>query len=153
MNELVTQREKIGPMSISAIGKVRALEAITSTMEQADITTWHTLHGGMYSRTIKIPAGVLLTGVLIQVPTILIVSGDVNVFANDQEVRITGYSVIPASANRKQAFFAHADTELTMVFTTDASTIEAAEDEFTDEASLLMSRHDNATNHFNLTGE
>lgn len=153
MNELITQSVKIGTMSDYAIDRVRALEEITSAMDQAEITTWHVLHSGMYSRTIKIPGGVLLTGVLVKVPTILVVNGDVAVYANEQEVRVTGYAAIPASANRKQAFYAHADTWLTMVFSTSATTVQEAEDEFTNEAHALMSRHEDAINYFNLTGE
>ena len=84
MNELITQSVKIGTMSDYAIDRVRALEEITSAMDQAEITTWHVLHSGMYSRTIKIPEGVLLTGALVKVPTILVVNGDVAVYANEQ---------------------------------------------------------------------
>ena len=153
MSDLVSQADMIRSMSLEAIDRVRAFEDITAQMEQADIVTWHVLHGGMYSRTIEIPAGVVLTGALVKVPTTLVVNGDVSVFANDREVRITGHAVIPASANRKQAFIAHDNTWLTMTFKTDASTIEAAEDEFTEEADRLMSRHEMATNHINITGE
>lgn len=153
MSDLTSQADMIRSMSAAAIGKVRALEEVTAEMEQAEITTWHVLHGGMYSRTIEIPAGVLLTGALVKVPTVLMVSGDVSVYANDQEVRITGHAVIPASANRKQAFIAYENTWLTMTFKTDARTVEDAENEFTEEADRLMSRHEMATNHINITGE
>lgn len=153
MNQLVANNEKIGSMSMQAIEKVRVLEGITGQMEQADITTWHVLHGGMYSRTIEIKAGVVLTGALVRVPTVLVISGDVSFLADDQEVRVKGYAVIPASPNRKQAFIAHEDTWLTMSFTTQATTVEDAENEFTEEADRLMSRHGSATNHINITGE
>ena len=153
MSDLISQADMIRSMSFEAIERVRALEEITAQMEQAEITTWHVLHGGVYSRTIEIKAGVVLTGALVKIPTVLVVSGDVSVFANDQEVRVTGYSVLPASPNRKQAFIAHEDTWLTMTFRTDASTVEDAENEFTEEADRLMSRHDQATNYINITGE
>ena len=153
MSDLISQADMIRSMSNEAIEKVRALEEITGQMDQAEITTWHILHGGIYSRTIEIKAGVILTGALVKVPTVLVVSGDISVFANDHEIRVKGYSVLPASPNRKQAFIAHEDTWLTMTFKTDASTVEEAEDEFTEEAHRLMSRHDQATNHINITGE
>ncbi len=153
MSDLTSQADMIKSMSVAAIERVRALEEITGQMEQADIETWHVLHGGMYSRTIEIPAGVVLTGALVKVPTVLVVNGDVSVFANDQEVRITGHAVIPASANRKQAFIAHENTWLTMTFKTNASCVLDAENEFTEEADRLMSRHEMATNHINITGE
>jgi hypothetical protein len=40
-----------------------------------------------------------------------------------------------------------------MTFKTDARTVEEAENEFTEEADRLMSRHEAATNHINITGE
>lgn len=153
MSDLISQADMIRSMSVEAIDKVRALEDITGEMAQADISTWHVLHGGMYSRTIEIKAGVILTGALVRVPTVLVISGDVSFFADDREVRVKGYAVIPASPNRKQAFIAHEDTWLTMSFTTQATTVEDAENEFTEEADRLMSRHGSATNHINITGE
>lgn len=153
MNELAIHNAKIQPMSDTAIGKVYALEKVTSLMEQADIETHHVLHGGVYARTIKIPGGVVLTGVLVKIPTTLVINGDVTVYANEEEIRVIGYQVIPASAHRKQAFITHSDTLLTMVFPTSAATIEEAEDEFTEEAALLMSRGSNAKNFINITGE
>ena len=153
MNQVIALNNRIGSMSIEAFDKVRALESITEAMEQADIVTWHILHGGMYTRTIEIPSGVVLTGALVKVPTVLVVNGDVSIYANDQEIRVTGHAALPASPNRKQAFVSHADTWLTMTFKTDARTVEEAEDEFTEEADRLMSRHEAATNHINITGE
>lgn len=153
MNELAVHTAKIQPMSDTAIGKVYALERVTGLMEQADIETHHVLHGRMYARTIKIPGGVVLTGALVRIPTTLVINGDVTVYADNDEIRVTGYQVIPASAHRKQAFITHSDTFVTMVFATTAATIEEAEDEFTEEASLLMSRNLDAKNFINITGE
>jgi formylmethanofuran dehydrogenase subunit D len=89
----------------------------------------------------------------VKIPTTLVINGDVTVYANEDEIRVTGYQFIPASAHRKQAFSTHSDTLLTMVFPTNAATIEEAEDEFTEEAALLMSRGSDAKNFINITGE
>lgn len=153
MNEIALPDARILPMAPAAIERVRDLELITKTMQQEDIVTWHVLHGGVYSRTIKINQGTLLTGALVKVPTTLTINGDVMLYANDQSIRLTGYHVVPASAHRKQAFMAIEDTMLTMAFRTDAKSIEEAEDEFTDEAGQLMSRAEGATNFINITGE
>ena len=45
-----------------------------------------------------------------------------------------------ARAGRKQIFVTRKPTVITMIFRTDAQTVEQAEAEFTDEAELLMSR-------------
>lgn len=122
-------------------------------LPQVDIPTDHVIHGGMYARTIFIPAGVVLTGVLIRVPTMLIFNGHATVNAGDEPVTLTGYHVLAASAGRRQAFLAHGDTWLTMIFATKAATVAEAEDEFTNEAHLLLSRNADAQNQVTITGE
>ena len=145
-------RSAIAPMTPEAIDKVRQLEARTAELEQVDIPTDHVLHGGMYARTIKIPAGVLLTGAHIKRATMLVISGHVTVFIGAGTIEITGYQVLPASAGRKQAFLAHADTFVTMLFPSEAASVEAAEHEFTDEADRLLSRRQ-ACESITITGE
>lgn len=151
MNELVAISPSLPAMSINAIAKVAQLEAISLTMPQVDIETRHVLHGGMYARSIMIPADTILTGALIKIPTILIISGDITVFIGDETLELHGYNVLPASAGRKQAFVAHTDTEMTMLFPCDAKTVEEAEKMFTDDADSLMSRH--MKNQIIITGE
>ena len=145
-------RLAIAPMTPEAIDKVRQLEARTAELEQVEIPTDHVLHGGMYARTIRIPAGVLLTGAHIKRATMLVISGHVTVFIGAGTIEITGYQVLPASAGRKQAFLAHADTFVTMLFPSEAASIEAAENEFTDEADRLLSRRQ-ACESITITGE
>lgn len=140
MTDLAVADTRIAPMTPDDIQLVRDLETLTEQMPQVDIETHHVLHAGMYARTIRIPAGVVLTGALIEVDTVLIIHGDTDVYIGDRSVRLTGYHVLQASQGRKQAFYAHADTHVTMVFPTQASTVEQAENEFTNEADRLLSR-------------
>jgi hypothetical protein len=133
---------QIAAMSGESIDQVRRLESALLSGPLVEIPTSHALHAGMYARTVHIPAGVVLTGALIKLATVLIVSGDVSVFIGGETLRLSGYHVIPASAGRKQAFIAHADTHLTMLFPSQATTVEQAESEFTDESDLLLSRQD-----------
>lgn len=137
--------------SNEALAKIRALERLNLQLPQTPITTHHLIHAGMYARTITIPAGVVLTGALIKRATILIVNGEATVATGEDSKRLVGYHVLAASAHRKQAFLAHTDTQLTMLFPTNAKDVSTAEAEFTDEADLLFSRHgENVTN---ITGE
>ncbi len=153
MNQLVTP-PAIPAMSPQAIANVAALEEIALALPQVPIHTTHVLHAGLYSRTIRIPAGVVLTGALIKIPTMVIVSGDCIVSSGEaQGLRITGAAVLPASAGRKQVFAAYEETSVTMIFATSAKTIEQAEAEFTDDAELLFSRRDPDTNTIIITGE
>ena len=146
MNALTTKKIQLPAMGANSIEKVYELESLAMALPQAEIATHHALHAGMYARTIMIPAGVILTGALIKIDTILIVSGHVHIFTGNETIEIEGYSILTASAGRKQVFTAVTDTYLTMLFKTEAKTYTKAEDEFTDEAHLLMSRHANAIN-------
>ena len=131
------------------INRVYELEKLSMLLPQVGIATDHLIHAGMYARTIVIPKDVILTGALIKVATILIINGDVNV----NGTRFTGYNVLAANKNRKQAFHALEDTSLTMIFRTDVDNVADAEEEFTEEASLLISRKDDSINHILITGE
>lgn len=100
----------------------------------------HILHGGMYARTCRVPAGQAFTSVLIKIPTIIAVNGDCCVCAGDGWHSLSGYNVLPASAHRIQAYVTLGDTEITMFFPSNAETVEQAEAEFTDEWADLLSR-------------
>jgi hypothetical protein len=139
MPELSLPRPRIAPMSEQAIDTVRRLERLAREMPQVGIVTDHMLHAGLYSRTICIPAGVMITGALIKVATLLIVQGDVIVYADGGPMHLNGYNIVPADAGRKQAFLATTDVHMTAIFPTEARTVEAAEREFTDETELLGS--------------
>lgn len=153
MRDIATTKDAISEMSDGAIETVRKLEKLTSAMPQTKIATTHTFHAGMYARTVMVPAGVLITGTLVKIPTLLIVSGHTIMYVDGQPKEIETHAVLAASKRRKQAFVALTDTYLTMIFPTEAKTVEEAELEFTDEIDLLMSRHDDALNSVILTEE
>lgn len=143
----------IAPMSAGQIDNVAAFEQRVLACPQVAIHTHHVLHAGMYSRTILLPADVYLTGALVKVPTLLLISGDVLVWRGADSLHITGTVVLPASAWRKQAFRTYQDTTVTMVFPTNAATVEQAEAEFTDDTDMLASRRDPELNTIVITGE
>lgn len=140
MNEPAAPRLHIAPMSATTIERVRELESLVATLPQLAIPTGHAFHAGVYARTVMVPAGAVITGVLIKIPTLLIVNGDAVLHTECGPVEVDGYNVIPAAAGRKQALVAISDTHLTMIFATAARDIDAAEREFTDETDMLMSR-------------
>lgn len=152
MNELATKPRKIAPMTWPEIGKVREFEKVVLSLPQVEIPTKQLLHAGMYARTMFVAAGVTVIGAFMRCATILIVSGDMLVYIGEETIELNGYNVISASANRKQAGYAITDTYVTMLFPTKAETIEEAEEEFTDEADKLMSRH-GGNNDKVVTGE
>lgn len=154
MNSLAAPASHIPAMTPAAIDRAQRLTEASLALPQVEIETQHVLHAGMYARTIRIPAGVLLTGVVIKVPTVLVFDGHCTVYVGDDKtVELAGYHVLPAEAGRKQVFLAHADTMLTMMFPTDARTVAEAESQFTDEADMLLSRQQDAAQIELITGE
>jgi hypothetical protein len=139
-------------MAAQAVAKVFGLEAQLALLPQVAIVTRHVIHAGMYARTITIPAGAALTGALIKRATLLVISGHVRLYGGVLADEVKGRNVVlPASAGRKTAWYAHEDTEVTMLFPTNATTVEDAEREFTDETDSLMSHRE--ANHVVITGE
>lgn len=138
-------------MTLETLNRVRLLERLNLERPQIPVVTHHLIHAGMYFRTILLPTDSILTGALIKIATVLIVSGDVGIYTGEHVVRWRGYHVLPASPHRKQVMIAYADTNLTMGFPTKAGSVEAAEAEFTDEAEMLFSRH--GENVVHITGE
>jgi hypothetical protein len=127
-------------MSQKAVEDVRRFENASLALPQVEIPTDHVFHAGMYARTIMIPAGVVLTGAQIKIPTILIISGSVLIYGENGAESCTGYHVALGGTGRKQTFLALQDTYLTMLFPTDATTVDEAERQFTDEYKKLFAR-------------
>lgn len=142
MNELDLIGETLPATTPEALKKVLAAESAIRDIEECRWTMEHVLHGGMYARTAIIAPDTVIVGALIRVPTVLIVHGDCFVYAGERWHHLEGYQVIPAAAGRKQIFATIAETELTMIFPTDAKTVAEAEDEFTEEAEKLHTRRE-----------
>lgn len=140
MNDL-SLRKTVPAMTPAAIGKVQALREASLALPQVDNRIAHALHGGMYHRTGHYPAAATMTSVFVRVPTLLIVCGDVKIFVGeDHVVHVQGFEVVESQANRQPAFHFLAPTAMTMVFATNAKTVEDAENEITPEPHALQSR-------------
>lgn len=137
MNSLTTETAQIPSMTDEQIAKVFELEKAMSEFPQSHLETHHLIHAGMYVRTIYVPAGSMFTSVTVKIPTVLTVCGDCTVYLGDSSVRVTGYNVFPAAANRKQAYLAHGDTAISMAFPTQVRTVDAAELESVADPALL----------------
>jgi hypothetical protein len=70
-----------------------------------------------------------------------------------KRVDLTGYNIIPGCAGRKQLSVTHSPVEMTMIFPTQATTVEEAENEICAEADQLMSRKDNSKDKIMITGQ
>lgn len=139
------------PAPPEVIARIREIEAKVREREDIHPQMEHVLHAGMYARTCRLDAGVVIVSVLIKIPTMLIMHGGAYVFAGERWYRLEGYQAMPASAGRKQIYVTFRPTEITMVFPSKARTVEEAEAEFTDEADALLSRRQNGNDVVNIT--
>lgn len=120
---------------------VRALESALLGLPQVDLQTQHLVHGGLYARTILIPAGTVLTGALTNMDNVCVVSGDITVTTDGGVQRLTGFHVIGAKAGAKRAGVAHADTWWTTLIPTDGlADVGEIEAVMTDEVDALQTR-------------
>ncbi|WP_278935822.1 hypothetical protein [Parasutterella excrementihominis] len=134
---------KVPALSAETLDRVRQFENALEKCPQVEINVESVLFAGIYARTIKIPAGVVITGALLQVPTVLQISGRCILNLGEQAAEINGYAVFKADAGRKQVIYALTDTFVTASFATTAQTVEEAENEATAEAEKLTTRRTN----------
>lgn len=144
---------KLASMTDEAIAQVSELTQLSLKHPQLQFLTQHQLHAGMYTRTVCLPAGSIVTGVLVKLATTLHISGDCEVFTGYETVRVTGFAVLPAAPHRKQAFHAYTDTMLSMSFVSDAKDAAEAEAQFTDELKLLVPLDAEGRHQFVVTGD
>lgn len=151
MRDLVPFVPSLPAMSTAAIRQVTDFETRLLAEPQLASETTHVLHAGMYSRTMRLAPGTVITGAQIKVPTLLVIHGDCMVWLGMAAQRITGFGTIPAAAGRKQVFRALTETHINMIFPTTARTVEEAEREFTDDHERLASRRSDHRNHVIIT--
>lgn len=116
--------------------------------EQTAIRTEHILHGGMYSRTVRIvPQSyavddqLIICGSRLNLPTMLIINGPIDTWTGGGWKQLDGFNVLTGSAGRKQLFLTRgAPVEMTMIYPTKARTVEDAENEVFAEPDMLLSR-------------
>jgi len=138
VHEIVPLHTRLAPSTPVAIDKVRRLADALKTLPQTPFVTEHMLHGGLYTRTVRLPPDTVCAAVLIKVPTVLILVGECEVWSNDELITVEGYSVLPGSAGRKIAFVTHSKVAMSMLFPTTATTVDEAQRQFTDEHELLV---------------
>lgn len=128
------------------LSNLKEIEKKMLTKEQIKLLTIHSLYNGVYTRTILLKENEVICGALIKIPTTLIINGNIQVSDGDSVVDIVGFDVFLCEPNRKQLMKANGNTSITMLFKTDAKTIEEAEQEFTDDFLSLVSRREDSIN-------
>ena len=122
---------------------VMELEALSAQAPQAELVTEHALENGMYSRTLFIPAGCVLTGALHKSDHLNIVVGDILVTTDEGVKRVTGHKVLQTKAGQKRAGYALQPTIWTTVCRTEFKSLEdlvKIEDALVEDAQKLQRR-------------
>ncbi len=139
--ELNLTVESIGEVMLNPTGdKIDLLENMIEAMPQYDLKTTHVLSGGIYSRTIYVPAGCVLTGAETCKDHIIIMQGDITVSTDEGMKRLTGQHILPVKAGMRRVGYAHQDTTWTTVFHTELTNIEEIEDEVAVNSFKLQTR-------------
>lgn len=137
MNDMIPTPDggyAIAAMSPEAIDKTRQLEADLLNLDQHQLAMRHDLHFGVYTRTLFLQGGQVLSSALMKVATTMIVVGNARIFIGEAApLVLEGYNVITCSAGRKVAVAADGDVFMSTYFATEAKTREEAEREATDE--------------------
>ncbi len=120
--------------------RVEQIEQLILQTPQVDLQTTHALSGGVYARTIFIPAGTILTGAAHKKDHLNIMQGDITVSTDDGMKRLTGQHVVPTKAGNKRIGYAHADTIWTTICHTTLSDIAEIEEELIEEPEKLQTR-------------
>lgn len=141
MSSFLAKSSALPPCDGSALEALQQLEDEIASRPQITLPVEHHLHAGVYSRTVFIPKGIVACGVIINRPTQLIMSGHCRLTTGDKVVELEGFHVLDGEGHRKQIAYALEDTYFTMLFATNAKTVEEAETEFTDEADRLQTRN------------
>ena len=142
MSGLPTVGAALPPCTPEALAKVMAIrERIDDELTPCEFPTEAFFHAGCYVRTCKVPRNTVLAGAVIKVPTVLVVSGHCYMTAGDAVREIDGFAVLRGAAGRSQVFRALEDTYLTMFYASAAESLDAAEEEFTDEYEQLLTRN------------
>ncbi len=152
MSNIVEKHNAVPAMTSREIEIATDAEKYIETLDRVECVTHHTIHDGIYSRTLFMPKGSIVAGVIIKCPTTLVLSGKMKVYIGEEVNHIDGYGVIPTMGQRKQVVYAIEDSYATLLFKTDAKTIDEAEQEMTDEYERLLSRAEESVNTINISG-
>jgi hypothetical protein len=114
--------------------KIHNLEDELAKLPQVECKLDHVFSDGLYARSMHIPGGTVLTGKVHKRDHInFLLQGTIRVMTDDGMKELTAPQVIPSKKGIKRAGFAITDVIWTTVHATDATEVEAAEDELVED--------------------
>tara|TARA_R110000868_G_scaffold323523_1_gene584446 strand:- start:65 stop:514 length:450 start_codon:yes stop_codon:yes gene_type:complete len=122
------------------LAQILALENDVLKLPQIDLKTTHALSGGVYARTMFVPAGTVYTGATHKKDHVNVFQGDITVWTEGGMKRFTGQHVIESKAGAKRTGYTHSDTSWTTICATDKTDIEEIESDLVEEPEQLQTR-------------
>lgn len=142
MNEVALRDAMLDSLpAIVTRDQVERLEQFVLKAPQIDLKTTHVLSGGVYARTIFIPAGTVLTGATHRKDHVNVLQGDIVVTTDEGMKRLTGHHVLPTRAGMKRAGWALGDTWWTTLIRTDKTNLNEIEADICEEPERLQTRN------------
>jgi hypothetical protein len=115
--------------------KILELEEQLAKLPQVECKLDHIFSDGLYVRSMHIPAGTALTGKVHKRDHVnFLLKGTIRVATDDGMTTLSAPQIIPSKKGIKRAGFAITDVSWTTVHATDATDVEAAEDELVEES-------------------
>ena len=110
--------------------KIEALQKQVESLPQVMPELKHFFAHGLYARQGIIKKGTVLIGAIKKYSHInIITSGDISIFTESGETRITGATTIVSQGGTKRVGYAHEDTIWTTIISTSETEIEKAEEQ------------------------
>lgn len=101
------------------------------------VETGHLVHGGLYARTMKVKAGMLVIGkVHLKDHVCFLTKGDISVMTDEGMMRVEAPFSLACKAGIKRIGLAHTDTEWVSVHLSNLTDIKELEDELTIDSDL-----------------
>lgn len=106
------------------------LEDLVRSLPQRELETHHNFSPGIYARTIMIPKGTLMTGMVHKHDDLqIMVGGDISVMCENGTSRLKGLNIFTSRAGFKNVGYAHEDTTWITVHRTDETDLAMIEKE------------------------
>lgn len=129
-NTSVTRVDESTDKSEEARKKIDYLQSQVELMPQIEIPLQHFFANGIYARQGIIKKGTILIGAIKKYSHInIITSGDISIFTEGGEVRITGATTMVSAGGTKRVGYAHEDTVWTTIIRADTTDVDKVEEE------------------------
>lgn len=115
-----------------------AFQDAIAQVPQVDCPTRHYFAPGMYAREMFIPAGTTLIGARHKTEHLSLFVGDITVWTEHGETRLTGHNTFVSKPGAKNIGLAHSDTWCTGFFPTDKTDVAELERELIEEDPQLL---------------